>query len=106
MIELDHQLIAQSGITAEQIGATLGTLYHGMDIALVYDDNSLEPITIHVRGKDDQVNDLDSFSQVLITNPEGKRIPLSELAKITSTENEQAIYSDERIPTVYLYGEM
>ena len=35
----------------------------------MYDDHALEPTVIHVRGKDDQVNNIDSFSQVLITTP-------------------------------------
>ena len=69
VVKLDHQLIAQAGLTAEQIAGTLGTLYHGMDVSLVYDDEALEPVVIHVRGKTEQINDLDSFSQVLITTP-------------------------------------
>lgn len=54
-VQLDHQLLAHAGLTAEQVGMTLGALYHGMDVALVYDDVHLEPITIYVRGDEEQL---------------------------------------------------
>ena len=105
-VKLDHEKVTRLELNAEQIRNTVYNVFRGSEISIFYDDSAREEKSIFVRAKDEYANDPDAFEDIKLTNPEGRKVPLTEVADIVPMESDDFIRTDDQRPTTYIYGEM
>jgi len=106
VISLKHEIISRMWLTSQQIAMTVYSIFQWSEISLYHTENTKEPVNIFLSVKDEQKYNLDSFDTITFTNPQWIKIPLKEVAEIIPTRADTIKYSDDRLETVYLYGEM
>jgi len=106
IIKLDHENISRLGLSVEQIAYSIYNMFDGDYVSIYHDEKTKQPINLYMSLDKNQKNSLDIFNQIYFTNSEGKKIFLSEISKLIPTETDHTVYSDDRLPTVYIYGEM
>jgi len=105
-IVLNHELISRLGLTAEQVAMSLYTMFQWTEISLYHNWKNKEAVNIFLAVKDEQKYDMNSFSYISFTSKNWKKVPLTEIAEIIPTQADLVRYSDDRMSTVYIYGEM
>ncbi len=105
-LKFDHELVSRLGLNMEQISYAIYNIFEGTNISIYHDDHMKEAVNIYLSVNKLEKNRQDILKNISFTTPQGKKVPLSEIAKILPTEKEKIIYSDDRLPTVYIYGEM
>lgn len=102
LIKIDHEATSRAGLNAQQIATTLYTLFEWANVTAYHDETAKEPVNIVVIAEDRYKN----FNNVTFTNIQWKKIPLKSIAKIVPTAYDISRYSDDWLPTVYIYWEM
>ncbi len=106
-ITLDHDRIAESGLTESQVTNTLALFYSTTPLSIArYDDEKYGASQIQVAIKREDKNNISQVRSLYFTNALGKKINLSDIAKIETDFQSHEVYTDERIETIHLYGEM
>jgi len=105
-LKLDHELLSSLGLTAEQIAYTVNTAFMGQKVGIFQDSNNREASYIFVTMDEQYKDNLNAFQYIMITNTQWQKIPLLEVAKLSPTQLDKWIFSDDKKSTVYIYGEM
>ena len=71
-----------------------------------YDDEKYGASQIQVAIKREDKNNISQVRSLYFTNSLGKKINLSDIAKIETDFQSHEVYTDERTETIHLYGEM
>jgi len=106
IMSLKHELISRLGLSVEQVTMSLYDVFQWSEISIYHDNKTKEPVNIFLSVLDKQKYDLQSFDRISFMNNQWERVPLKEIADIVLTRADTVKYSDDRIKTVYLYGEM
>ena len=105
-IKLKHDLISRLGLNVEQIMLTLNIMFDGKDVMIYHDDDLQEPSNIVLSVDDKYKDNIDIFGQITFTNSFGKKVYLSEIADFIPTKSDSVIYGNDKLSTVYIYGEL
>jgi len=106
ILDIDHESVSRAGLSTKQVAYTLAIAINWMDISLIQDKNSLEPTNIFLWVNSNESETLALLDNIVFTNSEWKKIPLSSIStkKYSFVWNE--INTDKREKTTYIYGEM
>lgn len=83
-VEVDRQAIARHGINAGDVMEILETAVGGKAATAIYEED--RRFNVAVRFPEERRDSLRSIGNILIPSPEGRRIPLSQLARIQLAE--------------------
>ena len=83
-IDIDRTEIARYGINVSDVNEIIETAIGGKTVSLVYEED--KRFNLFVRFPEDKRNDEKAIGNILVSSPEGQKIPLSQLAKIELTE--------------------
>ena len=106
IIRVDNEKALLAGISTAQISEALGAILDPVIIGQYHLQNQHEIATVEflVESADkDQIQDL---SGVYLQNKNMKMVPLLAVVEIKNQRTVPVFYSDERLPTVYVTGEM
>ncbi len=103
---VDKEKAALSGISADQVDATLRIALSGIDTGLLRDPKEKEdvPITLHMARA--QRSSLDDLKQIQLAGAGGSMVPLGSLVKVEETTNEPSIYHKNLMPVVYVTADV
>ncbi|MCB4791474.1 MAG: CusA/CzcA family heavy metal efflux RND transporter [Elusimicrobia bacterium] len=79
-IDIDRAAIARYGINASDVNEVIETAIGGKTVSTIYEED--RRFNLSVRFPEDRRNNEKSIENLLISNSEGQRIPLAQLAKI------------------------
>ena len=80
VVTVDRKLAAHYGLNTVQVASTVRTAITGSKIGVFRDDD--EEYDINLRYRDDTRNSLQMLRSISIVAPDGRRVPLSMVAKI------------------------
>jgi len=105
-IEIDHQLLSSYGLDVQQVAYTIYNIFKWMDVSLIHDTHTREPINIYLSVDPEQKYVTDIFNKISFMNKQGVKIYLKQFAKIVPTSEEHTIYTEDRYQAAYIYGEV
>lgn len=106
-IVLDHDRIALAGLSESQVSGTLQAFFGNTPLSIMrYEEEKYGASTVSVSVWREDKGDLSVLRSLIFTNPEGKKISLSDIANIETDFKSYDIYTDERSETINIYGEM
>jgi len=88
-LQIDTMAAGRLGISVNEISELLRSQIEGLNVGLVYEGARRTPIII--KGAEDVRNSPADFENLQITLPEGRRVPLSMVAKIERVEGPVSI---------------
>ncbi len=106
LIKFDHQRASRLWINAELVAYTIRSVFNWIPMTIYHDPNSKEWVDLFITVKNIQKNTKKIFDKITVPTNKWWFIPLKQIATIINTENDHPIYSDNKIPTVYIYWEM
>ena len=92
IIRLNRERLARFGISVAQVAETIETALNGIEATDVYEVDRVTAVLI--RLPEEYRNDEEAIRNLLISAPNGERIPLSELADIRRGEGPQTIFRE------------
>ncbi|MCM2314470.1 MAG: efflux RND transporter permease subunit [Thermoanaerobaculia bacterium] len=103
---VEKEKAALSGVSAEQVDATLRIALSGMDAGLLRDPKEKEdvPITLHMARA--QRSSLDDLKQIQLAGSSGNMVPLGSLVTIEETVSDKSIYHKNLMPVVYVTADI
>ncbi len=103
---VDKEKAALSGITTGQVAQVLRTFVAGEDIGLIHVEGEKNPVHIKVKvPRRFEVNPK-NLSNIFLTNPHGKKIPISEMVKIVRTLQDRPIIHKDYERVTFVGGEL
>jgi cobalt-zinc-cadmium resistance protein CzcA len=92
VISLKREKLALFGISVAQVADTIETALNGIVATDVYEPSRVTSVLI--RLPKEYRNDEEAIKSLLVSAPNGERIPLAELAEITRSEGPQTIFRE------------
>lgn len=83
-IDIDREAIARYGINVSDVNEVIETAIGGKVVGTVFEED--KRFNLSVRFPEEKRNDERAIANILISTPEGQRVPLGQLAKIKITE--------------------
>ncbi|MDF7662671.1 efflux RND transporter permease subunit [Erwiniaceae bacterium L1_54_6] len=87
-----------AGVSSQSIAQMLNTVWSGTTVTTVRDHNRL--IDVVLRANDAERQDLTTLSGMLLTNEQGQRIPLSQVATPEWGVDDPVIWRRQRLPYI------
>ncbi len=111
VLRVKKEEASRAGLSVYDVAMTLRRFLSGEKIAMYHQTDAdglrkAEQEYILVRTEKNKRDEFSDLSEIYLTNPFGQNIPLMSLVEKIPTGNEPIIYSDERMPTQYVYAEM
>ncbi|MEE4255074.1 MAG: efflux RND transporter permease subunit, partial [Desulfuromusa sp.] len=105
-VTIDKEKAALSGVSTAQIVEVLGTLVHGTEIGRLHmnGEKRTVPIRVHVPRRF-QVNP-ENFSRIFVSNPQGQKIPVSELVNLVPSWQDRPIQHKDYERVSFVGGEL
>ena len=105
-IELNYEMMTRLWVGTEQAVKTIYSIFNSNELGVFNDPNSKEPKNLILKVSEDEKNTASVLDKITFTSVNGKKILLSEIAKISIDKNDTPIENDDRLPTASIYGEM
>ncbi len=99
--KVDRAEIARYGLTVGDVQDVIQSAIGGMNISQTVE--GLERYPINIRYMRDYRNNLDALGRVLVPLPNGKHIPVSQVAKISFSKGPPSIKSENSRQTAWVY---
>jgi multidrug efflux pump subunit AcrB len=103
---IDRRKAALSGISVENIAATLNIAVQGAEAGLLHDENEKEDVSIILRLPVESRSDISDLTRLKVQGPTGNLVPLGELVTIEKTIQDKSIYHKNLMPVVYVTGDV
>lgn len=84
-----RELLARYGITLPEFGEMVNVLLEGLPVSVVYEGNRSFDLTLKV--SDEYRSTIESISDLMIDSPDGRKVPLSNVASIVSSTGPNTI---------------
>ena len=101
----DKEKAALSGVTTEEIAATLRALVGGESVGVIRSDTERNPLRIQVRVPVDHRTSTDDLARVKVKGASGQLVPLAELGKWETSRVDQMIYHKNLRRVAYVFAE-
>ncbi|SDZ89805.1 Cu(I)/Ag(I) efflux system membrane protein CusA/SilA [Desulfuromusa kysingii] len=102
--EIDRLAAARYGLTVGDIQDVIQTAIGGMNVTQTVE--GLKRYPVNLRYARDYRNNLSELKRILITTPQGARIPIGQVAKISIKKGPPGIKSENARRTAWVYVDM
>ena len=106
VIEVDREKAAELGVSQQEVVTTLSTALAGEDMSYLHGGRVKYPTPIRVELPVSQKAQVESLLDLRVRSQSGGLVPLSEIVRVAETRLENAIYSKDLLPVVYVTGDM
>jgi multidrug efflux pump subunit AcrB len=103
---VDKEKAALSGVTADQIGATLRLALSGTVVGIAHQPKEKEDVPISLELPRAQKTNLTDLGGIRVASASGALVPLSELTRIETDTIEKTIYHKNLKRVVYVTGDV
>jgi cobalt-zinc-cadmium resistance protein CzcA len=93
VIEVDRERLSRYGIAVGQVADVIETALNGLEATQVYEADRVT--TVLIRLPEQYRRSEDDIGRLLVDGPNGRRVPLSELASIWRSEGPQSIFRED-----------
>ncbi|MDH3513648.1 MAG: efflux RND transporter permease subunit, partial [Gammaproteobacteria bacterium] len=105
-IVVNRERAMLAGIPPAQVAETLHAFLAGLDASTVHLEFEKEPVPIRFRiPAADRAGPAD-LARIFFTSPQGRQVPLSDIARIDKRVAPKPIYYKDQYPVVYVSGEL
>jgi multidrug efflux pump subunit AcrB len=105
-IIVDKEKAALSGISTARIAQVMRTLVDGAELGRIHVEGEKNAVPIRIRvPRHSQIN-IENFSTILVTNPQGKKIPVSELVRVIPVLQDRPILHKDYERVTFVGGEL
>ena len=80
---VDQEKAALSGVSVEQVAATLGLAVKGQEVGLLHQPREQEDVPIVLRLPPAERSRVESLRQIKVTGRGGNLVPLAEVVRVT-----------------------
>lgn len=102
--EIDRLAAARYGLTVGDIQDVIQTAIGGMNVTQTVE--GLKRYPVNIRYARDYRNNLTELKRILITTPQGARIPIGQVAEISINKGPPGIKSENARRTAWIYVDM
>ena len=103
---VDKEKASLSGISTAQIAQVLRTLIHGAELGRLHIEGEKNPVPIRVQvPRHAQINP-ENLSRIFVTNPQGKKIPVSEMVRLVPAWQDRPILHKDYERVAFVGGEL
>lgn len=95
-----------AGIPPAQVAETLHAFLAGLDASTVHLEFEKEPVPIRFRIPAADRTGPQDLSRIFFTSPQGRQVPLSDIARVESRVAPKPIFHKDQYPVVYVSGEL
>jgi multidrug efflux pump subunit AcrB len=103
---VDKEKAALSGVSTEQIAATLRIALSGLDAATLHRDAARESVPVTLRLPRIERSTLANLEQLRVVGTSGNAVPLGSLVHIDRDVAEKSIYHKNLMPVVYVTADV
>ncbi|HXH39857.1 MAG TPA: efflux RND transporter permease subunit, partial [Thermoanaerobaculia bacterium] len=103
---VDKEKAALSGVTAEQIAATLRIALSGYDAANLHAPAAREAVPVTLRLPRIERSTLENLEQLRVVGSSGNAVPLGSLVRIERDLADKSIYHKNLMPVVYVTADV
>lgn len=93
IIRYEREAIAQFGLNIQDINKAINTAFAGQSSGLIYEDEKRFDLIVRLAGE--QRQNLEDVQQLLISTPNGRQIPLHQVASVTIEESVNQIQRED-----------
>ncbi|MFO8154797.1 MAG: efflux RND transporter permease subunit [Pseudomonadota bacterium] len=105
-IVVNREQAALAGIMPAEVAETLHAFLDGYDSGTIHLPSAKEPVPIRVQIPRSARVDVDDLEKIFFTNPQGRQVPLTDIADIVERPAAQPIEHRNQRPVAYVTGEM
>ncbi len=105
-IVVNREQAALAGIMPAEVAETLHAFLDGYDSGAIHLPSAKEPVPIRVQIPRSARVDTDDLERIFFTNPQGRQVPLTDIAEIVERPAPQPIEHRNQRPVAYVTGEM
>jgi multidrug efflux pump subunit AcrB len=106
VIRVDNEKALLAGVNTAQISETLGAMLDPVIISQYHLFNQHEIAMVEFLVEPTSKDQIQDLSNIYLQNKNQEMVPLLAIVKIENQRTFPTLYSDERLPTVYVTGEM
>jgi multidrug efflux pump subunit AcrB len=103
---VDQEKAALSGVSVEQVAATLGLAVEGKEVGLLHQPREQEDVPIILRLPRTERSRVESLRQIKVRGRQGNLVPLGEVVRIEEETAEKSIYHKNLMPVVYVTADV
>ncbi|MGW8285255.1 MAG: efflux RND transporter permease subunit [Candidatus Deferrimicrobiaceae bacterium] len=103
---VDQEKAALSGVSVEQVAATLGMAVKGQEVGLLHQPREQEDVPIVLRLPPAERSRVESLRQIKVTGRRGNLVPLAEVVRVMEETAEKSIYHKNLMPVVYVTADV
>jgi multidrug efflux pump subunit AcrB len=103
---VDQEKAALSGVSVEQVAATLGLAVKGQEVGLLHQPREQEDVPIVLRLPPAERSRVESLRQIKVTGRRGNLVPLAEVVRVMEETAEKSIYHKNLMPVVYVTADV
>jgi multidrug efflux pump subunit AcrB len=103
---VDKEKAALTGVSTDQIDATLRLALSGLNVGLLHQPRSAEDIDIVVQLSRAQRSSIAQLEGIRVMSSRGALVPLGTLVRIEQTIAPKSIYHKNLMPVVYVTGDI
>lgn len=106
-IKLDQEMITRLGLDAQQISRIpIWIVFEWTNVDVFHKPWAKTVSNIYLSFLDEQKNAYDILEKINFTNNTGKKVYLSEIAKIEKNQADNMYYSEDKEPSINIYWEI
>ncbi len=105
-IVVNREKAMLAGIAPSQVAETLRAFLAGVDAGTVHLEFEKEPVPIRFRVPAADRTGPADLSKVFFTSPQGRQVPLTDIARIERHVTPKPIFHKDQYPVVYVTGEL
>ncbi|MGA6992520.1 MAG: efflux RND transporter permease subunit [Candidatus Deferrimicrobiaceae bacterium] len=103
---VDQEKAALSGVSVEQVAATLGLAVRGQEVGLLHQPREQEDVPILLRLPLAERSRVEALKQIRVTGRQGNLVPLGEVVRVEEETAEKSIYHKNLMPVVYVTADV
>jgi multidrug efflux pump subunit AcrB len=104
--EVDKDKAMRLGIAPAQIVATLSAAFSNLNVGVIHDQVSFDPINIVLQLSDADKTNLNDVKKVMVLNQQGEPVPVGDLGYLTKTIREKSIYRKNQKRVVFVLADL
>ncbi len=102
---VDREKAALAGVSVDDVAKTLRIALSGMDAGILHDEKEKEAVSINLRAPLSDRSSQNALSSINVPSPKGA-VPLSELVKVASSDEDISLYRKNLKNVVYVIGDV
>ena len=103
---VDQEKAALSGVSVEQVSATLRLAVAGMEVGLLHRPREQEDVPILLRLPPAERSRVEALRQIKVAGRQGSLVPLAEVVRVEEETAEKSIYHKNLMPVVYVTADV